>query len=238
MDLEPRITANLNAVNARIAAAVTGRGTTDVRLVAVSKKFGPEHVEAAVAAGLRDLGENKVQEALQKQAATGTLRVNWHLIGHLQSNKARKAVEAFDWIHSVDSVELLRRLDRAAADCGRSPHLLIQVDLADEATKHGAPEAEVRRILDAATACRWVEVRGLMVLPPWSQNPEATRPYFRRLRQLRDELRAAGPDRSRLDQLSMGMSRDLEVAVEEGATMVRVGTALFGPRPPAAPMLQ
>ena len=240
MELEPRITTNLNTVNARIAAAAaaTGRVTTDVRLVAVSKKFGPEHVEAAVAAGLQDLGENKVQEALQKQAATGALRVNWHLIGHLQSNKARKAAEAFDWIHSVDSVDLLRRLDRAAADCGRSPHLLIQVDLADEATKHGAPEAEVRRILDAATTCRWVEVRGLMVLPPWSQNPEVTRPHFRRLRRLRDELRAAGPDRSRLDQLSMGMSHDLEVAVEEGATMVRVGTALFGPRPLAAPTLR
>ncbi len=240
MELKPRIAANLNTVTARIAAAAAaaGRVTTDVRLVAVSKKFGPEHVEAAVAAGLQDLGENKVQEALQKQAATGALQLNWHLIGHLQSNKTRKAVEAFDWIHSVDSVNLLRRLDRAAADCGRSPHLLIQVDLADEATKHGAPEAEVRRILDAATTCRWVEVRGLMVLPPWSQNPEVTRPYFRRLRQLRDELRAAGPDRSRLDQLSMGMSHDLEVAVEEGATMVRVGTALFGPRPPAAAALQ
>ena len=236
MELEPRITANLNTVNARIAeaAAAVGRVTTDVRLVAVSKKFGPDYVEVAVAAGLQDLGENKVQEALQKQAATGALQVNWHLIGHLQSNKARKAAEAFDWIHSVDSVDLLRRLDRAAADCGRSPHLLIQVDLADEPTKHGAPEAEVQRILDAATTCRWVEVRGLMVLPPWSQNAEATRPYFRRLRRLRDELRAAGPG-SRLDQLSMGMSHDLEVAVEEGATMVRVGSALFGPRPPAAP---
>ena len=142
-------------------------------------------------------------------------------------------MEAFDWIHSLDSVNLLRRLDRAAADYGRSPHLLIQVDLADEATKHGAPEAEVRRILDAATTCRWITIHGLMVMPPWSRNPEATRPYFRRLRQLRDELRAAGPG-SRLDQLSMGMSHDLEVAVEEGATMVRVGTALFGPRPPAA----
>ena len=236
MELEPRITANLNTVNARIAAAAvaTGRAPTDIRLIAVSKKFGLAHVEAAVAAGLHDLGENKVQEALQKQAATTTLRINWHLIGHLQSNKARRAA-AFDWIHSVNSVELLRRLDRAAANCGRSPHLLIQVDLAGEATKHGAPEAEVRRILDAATACRSVEVRGLMVLPPWSENPETTRPYFRRLRQLRDELQAARPDRSPLDQLSMGMSHDLEVAVEEGATMVRVGTALFGARPPAAP---
>ena len=238
MDLELLTTANLNTVRARIAAAAAtaGRVTTDVRLVAVSKKFGPEHVKAAVAAGLRELGENKVQEALQKQTATGDLRVNWHLIGHLQSNKARKAAEAFDWIHSVDSVDLLRRLDRAAADCGRSPHLLVQVDLADESAKHGAPEAEVQRILDAAATCRWVELRGLMVLPPWSRNPEAARPYFRRLRQLRDELGTAGPG-FRLDQLSMGMSHDLEVAIEEGATMVRVGTALFGPRPPAAPIV-
>ena len=228
------LTANLNTVNARIAAAAAaaGRATAEVRLVAVSKKFGPAHVEAAVAAGLRDLGENRLQEALQKQAATSTLRVNWHLIGHLQSNKVRRAVAAFDWIHSVDSVDLLHRLDRAAADCGRSPRLLIQVDLAGEATKHGAPEADVRRILDAAATCRSVEVRGLMVLPPWSENPEAARPYFRRLRQLRDELRAAELGRAPLDQLSMGMSHDLEVAVEEGATMVRVGTALFGPRPP------
>ncbi len=210
--------------------------TAEVRLVAVSKRFGPAHVEAAMAAGLRDLGENRLQEALQKQAATSGLQVNWHLIGHLQSNKARRAVAAFDWIHSVDSVDLLRRLDRAATDLGRSPRLLIQVDLAGEATKHGAPEADVRCILDAAATCRSVEVRGLMVLPPWSENPEAARPYFRRLRQLRDEvrdeLREAELGRSPLDQLSMGMSHDIEVAVEEGATMVRVGTALFGPRPP------
>ena len=240
MELEPRITANLATVNARIAAAATaaGRVATAIRLVAVSKKFGSAHVEAAVAAGLQDLGENQVQEAIQKQAATRAPQINWHLIGHLQSNKIRKAAEAFDWIHSVDSVDLLRRLDRAAADCGRSPQLLIQVDLAGEATKHGAPEAEVHRILDAANTCRSVEVRGLMILPPWSQNPEAARPYFSRLRQLRDELRSAGPDRSRLDQLSMGMSHDLEVAVEEGATMVRVGTALFGPRPPTATALE
>ncbi len=236
MELEPLITANLNAVHARIAAAAAaaGRDTTEICLVAVSKRFGPRYVEAAAAVGLTDMGENKVQEALQKQMATAARRVTWHLIGHLQSNKTRKAAEAFDWIHSVDSVDLLRRLDRAAAVCGRSPDLLIQVDLANEATKHGAPEAEVRRILDAAATCGTVEVRGLMVLPPRSQDPENTRPYFRRLRELRDELRAAGPDRSRLDHLSMGMSHDLEVAVEEGATMVRVGTALFGPRPTAA----
>ena len=239
MELARRITANLNRVNARIAAAAAAadRAVADVRLVAVSKMFGPAHVEAAVTAGLHDLGENKVQEARRKQAATAGRRVSWHLIGHLQSNKARQAA-GFDWIHSVDSVDLLRRLDRAAADCGRSPKLLIQVDLAGEVTKHGASEADVRRIIDAAPTCRSVEVCGLMVLPPWSEDPEAARPYFRRLRMLRDELRAAGSDRSRLDQLSMGMSHDLEVAVEEGSTMVRVGTAVFGPRPPANPVLQ
>ncbi|MDP7481090.1 MAG: YggS family pyridoxal phosphate-dependent enzyme [Vicinamibacterales bacterium] len=236
MELEAQITDNLNAVAARIAAAAAaaGRAVTEIRLVAVSKTFGLAHVEAAVAAGLHDLGENKVQEALRKQAAASTLQVTWHLIGHLQSNKARKAVAAFDWIHSVDSVDLLRRLDRAASDCGRAPNLLIQVDLAGEATKQGAPEPEVRRIIDAADTCQSVAVRGLMVLPPWSQDPEAARPYFRRLRQLREELCAAGPDQSRLDQLSMGMSHDFEVAVEEGATMVRVGTALFGARPRTA----
>ena len=239
MELAHRITANLNRVNARIAAAAAtaGRETADVRLIAVSKTFGLDHVEAAVAAGLRDFGENRVQEALRKRAATTGPWISWHLIGYLQSNKARKAV-VFDWIHSVDSVDLLRRLDRAAADAGRTPNLLVQVDLAGEVTKHGAPEAEVRRIIDAAPTCRSVQVCGLMVLPPWSEDPEAARPYFRRLRLLRDALHAAGPDRSRLDQLSMGMSHDLEVAVEEGATMVRVGSALFGPRPSANPVLQ
>ena len=240
MDPEPPIAANLNRVNARIAAAAVaaGRAATDVRLVAVSKKFGPAHIESAVAAGLHDLGENRVQEALQKQAAIGTLPITWHLIGHLQSNKARRAATAFDWIHSLDSVDLLRRLDHAAAACGRSPNLLIQVDLAGETTKHGATEAEVHRIIDAAATCRSVAVCGLMVMPPWSKDPEAARPYFHRLRRLRDELRAAEPDRARLDQLSMGMSHDLEVAIAEGATMVRVGTALFGARPPATPALQ
>ena len=234
MELAQHITANLQLVRARIAAAAATarREAADIRLIAVSKTFGLGHVEAAVLAGLRDFGENKVQEALGKQAATAGQRVQWHFIGHLQSNKARKAA-GFDWIHAVDSVDLLRRLDRAAADSGRAPKLLVQVDLAGEVTKHGAPEAEVGRIIDAASTCLAVEVHGLMVLPPWSEDPETARPYFRGLRQLRDTLRAAGPDRAPLDELSMGMSHDLEVAVAEGATMVRVGTALFGPRPAA-----
>ena len=231
MELEATISANLAAVRERLdrAAAAAGRAAGDIRLIAVSKTFGVSHVEAAAAAGLRDLGENRVQEALQKQAAAPALPVRWHLIGHLQSNKARKAA-AFDWIHSVDSAALLDRLDRAATDAGRSPQLLIQVDLAGEATKHGAPEDEARRIVEASAGCRAARLRGLMVMPPWSDDPEAARPWFQRLRALRDRLQAGAPAAVHLDELSMGMSHDFEVAIEEGATMVRVGTALFGRR--------
>ena len=237
MDLEAAISANLATVRERLdrAAAAAGRKPGDIRLIAVTKTFGVSHAAAAAAAGLRDLGENRVQEALQKQAAAPALPVRWHLIGHLQSNKARKAV-AFDWIHSVDSAALLGRLDRAAAEAGRSPRLLIQVDLARESAKHGAGEDEARRIVEAAAGCRAAQVRGLMVLPPWTDDPEAARPWFRRLRALRDTLQAGAPASVRLDELSMGMSHDFEAAVEEGATMVRIGTALFGPRPkPAGP---
>ena len=231
MELEATISANLAAVRARLdrAAAAAGRAPDAVRLIAVSKTFGVAHVEAAVAAGLHDLGENRVQEALEKQVAAPSLPIRWHLIGHLQSNKARKAV-GFDWIHSVDSAALLGRLDQAAADAGRSPQVLVQVDLAREPTKHGAREDEARRIVEASADCRAVRLRGLMTLPPWSDDPESARPWFQRLRAVRDELQAVAPESVRLDELSMGMSHDFEVAIAEGATMVRVGTALFGRR--------
>ncbi len=238
MNLSSKIAANLTTVNGRIAeaAASCGRTQSEVRVIAVSKTFGLRHVEAAVTAGLHDLGENKVQEAEQKKTTATGRPIRWHFIGHLQSNKARKAVAIFDWIHSVDSVALLRRLDNAAAESGRTPQLLVQVDLAGEDTKHGAPEEEVARIVDEAANCRFVVVRGLMAMPPWSENAEAARPYFRRLREMRDQLKAAEPGRQLLDQLSMGMSHDLEVAVEEGATMLRIGTALFGPRERPEPL--
>ena len=158
--------------------------------------------------------------------------MRWHLIGHLQSNKARSAAAACDWIHSVDSVRLLRRIDAAAAEAGTAPDLLVQVDLAGEAAKHGAPPDEVPRLFEAARACRAARVRGLMLMPPWAEDPEAARPWFRRLRELRDALRGAGFDPAALADLSMGMSHDFEAAVEEGATMVRVGTAIFGRRTP------
>jgi pyridoxal phosphate enzyme (YggS family) len=201
-----------------------------VTLVAVSKTFGADAVRDAHAAGQRDFGENKVQEGLQKIARTADIDVRWHLIGHLQTNKAKKAARPFAWIHSLDSVDLLQRLDRAAADEGASPEVLVQVDLAGESTKFGAPAAEARRIADAAAAAKAVRLAGLMLMPPWNEDPEQTRPWFVRLRELRDRWVADGLPADRLRHLSMGMSHDFEAAIEEGATIVRVGTAIFGKR--------
>ena len=232
-DLAATIAGNVRAVRERIARACerAARDPARVRLVGVSKTFPLTHVRAAVAAGLTDLGENRVQEAVAKVAQAADLGpLTWHLVGHLQSNKARRAVVAMAWIHAVDSAALLERLERTAREEGATAAALVQVDLAGEQAKSGAPVAAVRDVLAAAADCRAVSVRGLMVLPPWSQDPERTRPYFRKLRALRDRLAADGVPRQRLGELSMGMSNDFEVAVEEGATMVRVGTAIFGRR--------
>lgn len=225
------IPARLAAVRARIAAAAEASGRPGaVRLLAVSKTFGAEAVRAAYAAGQRDFGENKVQEALQKIEETTELPIRWHLIGHLQSNKARKAAVSFAAIHSIDSIEALRRVDAAAAEHGASPEVFIQVDLAGETTKFGAAEDAVLPIAQAALECRAASLRGLMLLPPWFDDPERARPYFRRVRDLRDGLVDRGIDPARLAELSMGMSHDFEVAIQEGATIVRVGTAIFGKR--------
>jgi hypothetical protein len=226
------IAARLHAVRARIAAAArrAGRDPDDVTLVAVSKTFGPEYVRAAWRTGHRDFGENKVQEALQKIAELADMEIKWHLIGHLQSNKAKKAAGPFACIHSLDSADLLRRLDRAAADAGTAPDVLVQVDLAREETKFGAAADDARRIVDAALGARAVRLAGLMLLPPWSEDQERTRPWFARLRELRDAWVGDGIAAAALRHLSMGMSHDFEAAVEEGATIVRVGTAIFGNR--------
>jgi pyridoxal phosphate enzyme (YggS family) len=212
------------------AAGRSGRSPDDVRLIAVSKTHPIEAVRAAAEAGQRDFGENKVQEALQKIAQSTDTSLRWHLIGHLQSNKAKKAASAVNAIHAIDSVDLLKKVDQAAADAGRIIDVLIQVDLALEQTKHGAPVADVPEIARAATACTAVRLTGLMLLPPLADNPEDARPWFARLRAMRDELIATGVPADRLRELSMGMSHDFEVAIEEGATMVRVGTAIFGER--------
>ncbi len=224
---------NLAAVRSRIAAAATraGRDPSAVTLIAVSKTFDASHVRAAWEAGQRDFGENKVQEGAQKAADTRDLDgIRWHLIGHLQSNKARKAAAAFSTIHSIDSLDLLRRLDAAGVDGGMRPAVLVQTDLAQEATKFGADETEIASIARAALEGRAVRLAGLMLLPPWNENQEETRPWFARLRALRDRLISAGIPAEALGHLSMGMSHDFEAAVEEGSTMVRVGTAIFGSR--------
>jgi pyridoxal phosphate enzyme (YggS family) len=221
------------AVRERIAraAARAGRGADDVRLVAVSKSQPPDAVRAAFAAGVRDFGENRIQEAEGKIAELAELRLGglaWHLVGHVQSNKARRAAVLFDFVHSLDDPALGPRLEKAAAQQRKVLKALVQVDLAGEETKFGLEEGRLFSALDQLRGSKSVHVIGLMVLPPYAEDPEETRPFFRRLRELRDRARA---DNLLLgSELSMGMSHDFEVAVEEGATMVRVGTALFGPR--------
>jgi pyridoxal phosphate enzyme (YggS family) len=225
------------AVRERIARAAerAARAPETVTLVAVSKTFPAEAVRLAFDAGVRHFGENRVQEAEPKIVALQALRgegLRWHLVGHLQSNKARKAASLFDVIQSVDSAELAGRLDRVASEAGRPVRALVQVDLAGEATKFGLPEAEAPEAIEKMHGLGGLRVEGLMVMPPYLEDAEAVRPYFRRLRALRDRLAAAGV----LDgtDLSMGMSHDFETAVEEGATIVRVGTAIFGEREAAA----
>jgi pyridoxal phosphate enzyme (YggS family) len=212
------------------AALRAGRQPEAVRLVAVSKTFPIEAVREAHAAGQRDFGENKVQEALQKMDAGADMQLRWHLIGHLQSNKAKKAAGRVDWIQAIDSLDLLRRVDEAAGSAGRILDVLVQEDLALEPTKHGAPVDAVPGLLQAAATLHGARVRGLMLLPPLAEDPEQARPWFRQLRDWRDRWMDAGTPPALLKELSMGMSHDFEVAIEEGATMVRVGSAIFGTR--------
>jgi pyridoxal phosphate enzyme (YggS family) len=228
----PGIGGRLAVIRDRMAAAArsAGRDPSTIRLVAVSKTFPVDAIREAYAAGQRDFGENRVQEVLQKITSAADLEIRWHLLGHLQTNKARKAGPAFATIHSVDTVELLEKIDAAAADAGRTPELLIQVDLAGETTKFGASPEDVPRLFDAAASCRAARVSGLMTLPPVPESPEDARPWFRRLRGLRDQWLAAGVPAPMLRELSMGMSADFEVAIHEGSTIVRVGTAIFGSR--------
>jgi PLP dependent protein len=226
------VAVRLAEVRARIDAAARGAGRdpSSVRLVAVSKTFPIDAVREAYAAGHRDFGENRVQEALDKIAVSPDLDLRWHLLGHLQTNKARKAAPAFAMIQSLDSVELLRKLDAAAAESGRSPELLVQVDLAGEATKYGARPEEVPPLFEAASQCTAARVVGVMTLPPIPATPEDARPWFRRLQELRQGWLASGVPPAMLRDVSMGMSGDFEIAIQEGATIVRVGTAIFGSR--------
>ena len=228
------IAANLEAVRGRIAAACAraGRAPDAVRLLAVSKTYGPEAVREAAAAGQRLFGENRVQEAAAKiPDCPGNLE--WHLVGHLQGNKAAAAARLFDWVHSVDSAKLLEALDRHAAEAGRTLQVLVQVNVSGERSKSGLAPAAAPGVLALANQLRNVQVRGLMTIPPLAEDPEKSRPYFQRLRELRD--RWATETGTDLPELSMGMTHDLEVAIEEGATYVRVGTGIFGARAKPAP---
>jgi PLP dependent protein len=226
------IAENISRVYERIATACrrAERDPQDVRLVAVSKTVPPERIRLAYEAGLRDFGENRVQEAAAKRPALSDLTATWHLIGHLQSNKARPARELFHWVHSVDSLRLAEKLHHVAACSDDRLPVLLEVNLGGEATKSGASESEIVPLVEQIALLETLEVRGLMVIPPFFEDPEQARPFFRRLRQLAREVEARGVPNTSMQELSMGMSHDFEVAIEEGATIVRVGTALFGAR--------
>jgi hypothetical protein len=224
------IASNLAEIRERIArsAASAGRAAEDITLVAVSKTFPPEAIRSAFELGLRHFGENRVQEWESKRPSVQDLDATWHLIGHLQSNKARRAANLFDRVDSVDSVALAQKLDVAAASEAKRLKILIEVHLGGEETKSGVPEPDLAALAEIIAQLQNLELLGLMTIPPFSEEPEQVRPYFQKLRTLRDQVGAQiGIP---LNVLSMGMSHDFEIAIEEGATEVRIGTALFGER--------
>jgi hypothetical protein len=223
---------NVARAQERIASACRrcGRRPEDVKLLAISKTFPPECIRAAYEAGLRDFGENRVQEAQAKRPALSDLNITWHLVGHLQTNKARAARELFHWVHSVDSFRLAQKLDQATdPGVGRLP-VLLEVNLGGEESKAGVGEAGIIPLAEQVSQLGALELRGLMVIPPFFDDAEQVRPYFRRLRALAREIEARNIPNVSSRELSMGMSHDFEVAIEEGSTIIRVGTAIFGAR--------
>ena len=229
------IAENVARIRQRMAAAArrAGRGTDETVLMAVTKTHSPEMIREAYEAGIRVFGENRVQEFAGKADVLRDLsHAEWHMIGHLQSNKATKAVELFAAVDSVDSVKLAQRLEDAAAGAGKTLDVLIEINIGGEEAKSGVRPGsrELEELLQAAEGLEHLRLRGLMTVPPFTDDPEAARPYFRKLCRLRDEIRARHLPRIGMDLLSMGMSHDFEVAIEEGSTCVRVGTAIFGER--------
>lgn len=226
------IAANIQRVRERMARAAerAGRRPEDVTLVAISKTFPAAAIRAAHAAGLRHFGENRVQEWESKRPPLEDLDATWHLVGHLQSNKARRAAYLFNRVDSVDDLALAKRLEAAAAAEGKLLPALVEVNLGNEDTKSGVPEAELPALAESIAPFAHFDFVGLMTIPPFFEEAEKVRPYFRKLRELRDDVsRRLG---RKLSTLSMGMSHDFEVAIEEGATEIRIGTALFGERQP------
>jgi pyridoxal phosphate enzyme (YggS family) len=228
------IVRNVLSIHERIAKAADkcGRSLDKIFLLAVSKTFPPDFIVRAVEAGIRRFGENRVQEAELKIPQLQKIHgLEWHLVGHLQANKARRAAELFDVIHSVDSVKLATKLNQASKEAGKILSVLLQVDLADESTKFGAEPGQIRELVEAIHGLSSLRLDGLMIIPPFFDDPENVRPYFARLRELRDKMEAEQPGCLGLKHLSMGMSHDFEQAIQEGATILRIGTAIFGERP-------
>lgn len=221
----------VEGVRERIAAAAlrVGRDPGEVLVVAVAKTFPASDVQQAVAAGINDIGENRVQEARAKIPHVDA-PCWWHMVGHVQTNKARLAVQLFDVIQSLDSIKLAQELEKAGSALGKRVRVLVEINLAEEPSKTGVTEAGLFPLLEQTEGFRHLNIEGLMAMPPYDPAPEGLRPFFRQLRRLRDGATVRFPQLS-LTHLSMGMSHDFEVAVEEGATMVRIGTAIFGPRP-------
>lgn len=228
--ISSELRSRLHSIEERIVDACerSKRSRSDVTLCAVTKSVPVEKVQAAIDVGLRVFGENRVQEAAQKiPQVQAPSDVKWHFIGHLQSNKARRAIELFDAIQTVDSLSLAERLDRIAKELDRRLTVMLEVNLGEESTKSGMGEGDVLEVAESISGLPHLELRGLMTVPPFLEPVELVRPYFSRLRSLRDQAKKRNPN---LTDLSMGMTHDFEIAIEEGATMIRVGTALFGPR--------
>ncbi|MDM8526039.1 YggS family pyridoxal phosphate-dependent enzyme [Desulfococcaceae bacterium HSG8] len=222
----------LKTIKDRISKAAErcGRDPGSIRLVAVSKTMPADRVREGIEAGITILGENYMQEAREKIAELSAYPVSWHFIGHLQSNKAKYAVKLFDLIHSVDSLKLARELDKQAAKINKKQDILVQVNIGEEASKSGAYTDEVKSIISDISQLENLSVRGLMTIPPFFNSPEKVRPYFSALKDLGDQIREEALPNVKMDELSMGMTGDFEAAIEEGATLVRIGTAIFGKR--------
>ena len=229
------LSGRLRVVRTRIEAAAHScdRTPEEITLIAISKTHPASAIREALELGLTDFGENRLQEAEPKIVEVGRSKARWHLVGHLQANKARRALKLFDVIHSLDSIELALRLDRLCSEEGREElPVLIQVDLGQEETKSGINEPGLLDLVRSLDKCQHLRLSGLMTLPPFFEDPEKARPYFRKLRELRDELAKQDSFHNGKGELSIGMTHDFEVAIEEGATMVRIGTAIFGERLP------
>jgi len=227
----PSIRDNLLRVLERMdqAANRAGRDAGEIKLVAVSKTVGGARIREAIEAGVTILGENYVQEAREKIEEIGH-GIQWHMIGHLQSNKVKYAVTLFDYIHSIDGISLAREIDRRAEQKGRRVRALVEVNLSGESSKFGIGSEAVMDLIHHVGTLKHISIEGLMIMPPYFDEPEKARPYFIRLREFRDRIQKEGIEGVRMDELSMGMSGDFEAAIEEGATMIRVGTAIFGER--------